>query len=859
MLQRLTSLARTSSIAWTILAVIMLTSLVVSGGTLVIMTVNFWHDLERAQLAQLQDYVTERGQLDAALFQRMETTQTRAIRALERRMETLDDATVDAQFDRLFPLQPDGTRRSRDALFEGYADADGDIHYGVGAYLNPEQGWDLERKRRLVAAYHVVDRFGEALHGLLDNIYFFTDDNELVISAASRPDRLAFYRREAPASFDLRESSFFPLVQPENNPDGELVCDELSQLLYVTQGEALSTGCFTPYRDASGRHLGAFGTTVELRNYFTEALADPPANGENLIIDRQGNLIAHADLLRSRVTPEAVGRLSARLHTQSFLEAMEREGEPGETGLVMGDSGRWIIGYARLEGPDWFALSLIDRASFRRDLARQVLLVAAIGMLGIALQAALAYLILRRRVARPLRLLTRHFGTARPASAHTSPQLAGILRTGNELGRLARRLEGQRARNEKILGELEERVAERTRELETANRYKSEFLAMMSHEIRTPLNGILGLADVIRMDAEDPELIRRARMIHDSGEMLTALLNDILDMSKIEAGKLELAPQPADLRLLMSNVQALFEDAAEGKGLALDCSVDPSVPDAIEIDTLRVNQCVANLVSNAIKFTREGRVHMDVRARPAGNGAVGDGEAPDLEIVITVTDTGSGIEPDILDKLFAPFTQASANTATSHGGTGLGLAISRNLAGMMGGGLTAQSTPGAGSEFTLTFRTRATAPPAPSEAAITVHDLAKAPEYTRIRELRVLLVEDNYINRQVASAFLAPLGAHIVEAVSGEDALRILEDETIDIVLMDIRMPGIDGLETTRRARAIEGPVGALPVVALTANASDADMQACAEAGMDAHASKPLAPKMLYDAMLLAVKARAGS
>jgi len=848
-LQGLTSLVRNSSIAWTILAVIMLTSLVISGGTLVIMTASFWNGLERAQLAQLQDYITERGQLDAALFQRMETTQSRAIDALERRMDTLDDATVEEQFDRLFPLQPDGTRRSRDDLFEGYAGPEGDVHYGVGAYLNPQQGWDMERKRRLVAAYHVVDRFGEALHGLLDNIYFFSDDNELVISAASRPDRLVFYRREAPASFDLRDSSFFPLVLPENNPDGELVCDELSQLLYVTEGEALTTGCFTPYRDTSGHHLGAFGTTVELRNYFTEALANPPPNGENLIIDQQGNLIAHADLLQSRVTPEAVERLSGRLQTANFLQAIQRSGIPGGTGLVTSDSGRWIIGYAHLEGPDWYALALIDRAAFRRELAGQVFLVAVIGMLGIALQAGLAYVILNRRVARPLRLLTRHFGAARPASAYASEPLAGILRTGNELGRLARRLEGQRARNEQILEQLEERVAERTRELETANRYKSEFLAMMSHEIRTPLNGILGLADVIRMNAADPEQGRRARMIHDSGEMLTALLNDILDLSKIEAGKLELAPQPADLRLLLSNVEALFEDSAEGKGLTLDCSADASVPVSVEIDTLRVNQCVANLVSNAIKFTREGGVRVEASARPADTDA-------ELDVVITVTDTGPGIEPETLDKLFAPFTQASAGTAGAHGGTGLGLAISRQLADLMGGGLTARSTPGTGSEFTLTFRTRSAAPPAPSEAALTIHDLARAPEYDSIRGRRVLLVEDNYINRQVASAFLAPLDAQVVEAVSGEDALGMLQDEAVDIVLMDVRMPGIDGLETTRRIRAIDGPAADLPVVALTANASDADRQVCTAAGMDAHASKPLTPKMLYDAMALAMQAR---
>jgi signal transduction histidine kinase/CheY-like chemotaxis protein len=834
--------------AWTILAIVVLTSFVVSGSTVVFTAASFWRDLEAAQLEQLEEYVIERGQLNATLFESISAAQRNAVTALDTRLPLNDDAWVDAEFERLFPTRPDGTRRSPDALFDGYIDASGQWHYGVGALLNPDDGWAAEDRRLMVTAYQVVDRFGEALQSELRNIYFYSPRNELVIFAPEREDRLMFYRHTAPADFDFRQASFHDLVSPQSNPHGEFVCDELSPVLYVQDGESLTTGCFTPFR-RNGVHLGAFGTTVELRDYFSAAMAHPPSYGENMIVDRRGHLIVHADLLQHTVTPDAVAAVSERFDTEAFMDAILATDNPHGTGVTVTADGQWVVGYSWMEGPDWYAISRLDRHVLRRDLAGQVLIVVAIGALGIALQTLVAYFILFRRVVRPISAMARHFGYARPRPASTNPVLAETIRQPDELGSLARRLEAQRQRNEETLDELEDRVADRTRALEEANQAKSEFLANMSHEIRTPLNGILGLAQVIQMKSETPEIREQARMIHNSGEMLTGLLNDILDMSKIEAGKLELAAADTDLSALLDDLHALFRTPAEAKGLTLSVESDPSIPKLMRFDALRVRQCITNLLSNAVKFTTGGSVRLSARLASSDT----DREpGSTCSIEVSVTDTGIGIEADTLDRLFSAFTQASADIARTHGGTGLGLAITRSLAEMMGGGIRASSEPGKGSDFTLSFKAICVEGSASAPRPSTPADIAAQEIFAPIRGLRLLLVEDNLINRQVATAFLAPLNSQIDTAENGREALQALSEGAYDLVLMDVRMPVMDGLEATRAIRAMTAPAADLPIVALTANAAEADERACREAGMDAYTAKPLSPQALYDAMLQA-------
>jgi len=374
-----------------------------------------------------------------------------------------------------------------------------------------------------------------------------------------------------------------------------------------------------------------------------------------------------------------------------------------------------------------------------------------------------------------------------------------------------------------ILGAHEAETARRAA-AEVANDAKSAFLAMMSHELRTPLNGVLGMAQALKRSSLDDAQAGYVKVLEESGDVLLAVLNDVLDFSKIEAGKLEVERAPVDLPDLVSSLERLWGPRADDKGVGFSTILDPDAPAAFFGDPVRLRQILNNLVSNAIKFTDAGAV--SVRTR------VVDGDRLRFE----VQDTGCGISEEALSRLFTAFEQADTSTARRYGGTGLGLAISRKLARLMGGDVTVETTPGAGS----TFRCELPLVPCDVESARqVVPDAAELlPATTGV--LEVLAAEDNIVNQRVLAALLsgAPLNIRFVE--DGAAALEALAAQRFDIVLMDVQMPRMDGMEATRRLRAEPGPNRATPVIALTANALHEHRDAYLAAGMDAFAAKPV-------------------
>lgn len=388
-----------------------------------------------------------------------------------------------------------------------------------------------------------------------------------------------------------------------------------------------------------------------------------------------------------------------------------------------------------------------------------------------------------------------------------------------------------------ILGSLarqREQLARSVSDLETARDAaqqasiaKSQFLATMSHEIRTPLNGILGMAQSLKtasaLDATDSQKID---VILSSGEGLTTLLNDLLDLSKIEAGKLEIAPTDTLLVGLVEKSIQLFAPIAGDKGLQLGFTHEDCAAHALKLDPVRVQQCVSNLISNAIKFTEAGRVDVVVRTE----------EAADNQFIarITVRDTGIGMNAGTISRLFTNFTQADASTTRLFGGSGLGLAITRRLARMMGGDVIVESEPGRGSVFTLSFLAeRGSALPHREEKDACAHNGSG-------RGRRVLVVDDNPINRQVACLFLAPSGFGLQEAANGEEALARLAETTFDLVLLDIHMPVMDGRACIRRIRESTEPWRNIPVIALTAEAMTGDREQLLALGMTDYVAKPI-------------------
>jgi len=375
---------------------------------------------------------------------------------------------------------------------------------------------------------------------------------------------------------------------------------------------------------------------------------------------------------------------------------------------------------------------------------------------------------------------------------------------------------------------------------EQATRLKSEFLANMSHEIRTPLNGVLGMAQVLAHSALTPVQAEQVSVILDSGNTLMVLLNDILDLSKIEAGRMEVSSVAGDLRHKLSGLFKLYEASAREKGVGVQLFVHPGVPSHLVFDPVRVRQCVGNLVSNAIKFTSEGEVMIVVTSEAIG-GAV-------HKVTIHVSDPGCGIAADKMDRVFETFAQEDGSTTRRFGGTGLGLSITRQLAQMMGGDVTAVSQAGKGSVFTLTFKATV-ATPSIAEGGTNVVAARGSKARNGLTGCRALVVDDNAINRRVARSFLEIHGLQISEAADGNQALDVLTRDKFDIVLMDIHMPGLDGAEAFKRLRISASINRLTPVIALTADSMHGDREKFLAKGFDGYVSKPIDERSLVTAI----------
>ncbi|MDR3507802.1 MAG: ATP-binding protein [Caulobacteraceae bacterium] len=374
---------------------------------------------------------------------------------------------------------------------------------------------------------------------------------------------------------------------------------------------------------------------------------------------------------------------------------------------------------------------------------------------------------------------------------------------------------------------------------EAANRAKSEFLAIMSHEIRTPLNGVLGMVQVMEREPMSKTQQDRLSVIGQSGATLLAILNDILDLSKIEAGKLELEMAEFDIETLASSAQAAFQPVADGKGLALSLSLAPDARGLYRGDSVRVRQILLNLISNAVKFTAEGAVLVEI-------------DRTDQGLRLAVTDTGVGIPSDRVGHLFEKFVQVDSSTTRRFGGTGLGLAISRELCRAMGGEISVHSTLGQGSRFTVVLPLAHVEEIGPDRGAA-----PSGAEVLGVRPLRILAAEDNAVNQLVLRTLLGQAGLEPMIVANGQEAVAAWEDDPWDLILMDVQMPVMDGPTAARWIRRREAEMGrpAIPIIALTANAMTHQMESYRAAGMTDFVAKPIEVDQLFMAIAAVAQA----
>ncbi|MDY7114995.1 ATP-binding protein [Halomonas sp. SSL-5] len=377
---------------------------------------------------------------------------------------------------------------------------------------------------------------------------------------------------------------------------------------------------------------------------------------------------------------------------------------------------------------------------------------------------------------------------------------------------------------------LSHKLQATARRAESASRAKSEFLATVSHEIRTPLNGVIGMSDLLLEEPLEEHAREYAATIHDSANLLLGLINELLDFSKIEAGRLDLEYQPLSLAALVEGSVSIFAARAESRGIRLEARLSEALPPWVMGDPARLRQVLLNLVSNAVKFTAQGRVVLEA--------SLEDDETLRLE----VRDSGCGIPAEQRERIFEPFRQGDASTARRFGGTGLGLAISRRLIDAMGGSIDMQSEPGVGSRFWCLLPLVPAAEPAQAAAAGRV-------ELGQPQGARLLVVEDNPVNQRVAQAMLERLGCRVSLAESGEAALALTERRHFDLIFMDVQMPGMDGLEVTRRLRRRHGWAAGVPIVAMTAGGPGGEQARCLAAGMNGYLTKPLLQEALLEVL----------
>ncbi len=793
-------------------------------------------------LSSLRTYMSQRIDRESRLFNDIHQLHKDAKAEFVRRLNDPAPVNLNQYFDELFPLQSDGTRRSSPLLFDGMNLSENIPVRGFGAFIPDGENLGANDKKYLLTIFHIVRDFGYTNLSRFSNFYFFTPDNKVLILAPYREDRLLFYRQDAPADFDFSEEEVNQITLPENNPDRITRCTSLQPIIYDQTDKTWTTGCMTPM-DIEGRHIGSWGNSILLNELLDHAILERLPDAKNMIVTDQGKLIAHPN-----ITYQGDQTLVKHLDIPSSgndhlkkIYRMVKDHEDQDVFLIDNKDYGEYIAVGHIKGPGWYFLTSLPKSIVSDQAFAIAFYVLLIGLFAILASSGVIYHVVRSTIVRPVAELAKtsnQIALGRFMDLEDNEELSKLTGRSDEIGRLANDFNAMAHQLKSLFQSLEDKVQKRTtdldkakKEAERANRAKSAFLANMSHEIRTPLNGIIGILDILEKQHLDEKTRHYIETAEHSSRILLDLINDILDLSRLEAGKLQLHYSSINLGETTRDIIRSLSIQAENKNLQLVSTIKDTASPWVKIDSKAYRQILINLVGNAIKFTEEGQIAVNLAMEDLKNGTI--------RTVLSVRDTGIGIPEEDLPRLFDRFEQVTAHHEHKYQGTGLGLAICQQLVELMSGSVRAESIIGQGSIFTVEFVLQA------SDAPLVQTDIRET-ETAIADNLNILAVDDNEINRMIIEKMCQSLDMETTMASSGQEAIDIVrnrlhqKEQPFDLFLFDISMPDKDGPRTLAEIRELGSWAINVPAIALTAHSLDGDREKFLLQGMTGYVSKPI-------------------
>jgi signal transduction histidine kinase/CheY-like chemotaxis protein len=814
--------------------------------------------LDSQSKQQLERYVFERSQKEARLFSLAEDNLKLVKQELMYRLRQTGNQDPKAEFDRLFVKYPDGVTRDRLGV--------GDYRRKATLFLDDEVVVNADVRRRVITFYNLANSYGPAWNNRFPNLYFLAPEN---FSVGYWPS--FDWAKEATADFYEPGEEYFYISTAKYNPEHKTVW---TGLYYDSVFEQWMVSAVSPVY-LGKRHIVTVGNDVRLSDLIGRTVNESLPGTYNIIFRGDGSLIAHPELMNEIQKGEGKFNLLSfkDKHLKDIYQLVkknfkEQKNSGSGVEIIDNTSDNEYLAVTKLSGPDWYFVTVFPKEILSRQVAETSRFIFLLGFFALAVEVLILSVILRREISLPLQNLA--VATEKIARGNLDVEIDESA--DNELGRLAssfnqmaKQLHESFAKLAKTNTDLEARVEERTSQLkeakeaaETANRAKSEFLANMSHEIRTPLNGILGYAQILQISRTITEKERKGlNIIQQCGSHLLTLINDILDLSKIEARKLELHPTDIDLLSFLEGVAEIFSIRAEQQKIAFIHRFDPHLPSGVSVDEKRLRQVLINLLGNAVKFTDHGAVTFTVKVvdgaqalmeqlNPQGFSDC-DRQSPKVKIRFQVQDTGIGIDPKQIDRIFEPFEQLGEHHRQEQG-TGLGLPICQKIIALMGSRIEVTSQVGRGSTFAFELEL-------PVVEVEQFSPEARFPQQRTIigfkgEKRKVLVVDDRWENRSVIINLLQPLGFEVVGAANGQQGLAKARQWRPDLIISDLVMPAMDGFELIRQLRRLPELKGVV-IIASSASVFQADEYRSISAGANQFLPKPISAEMLLETLRL--------